>query len=45
MPEEERRKKQVEYFVLTRNPEKDENGKEKTWSTQARIALDQPLDF
>jgi general secretion pathway protein J len=24
---------------------KDENGKEKLWSTQARIALDQPLDF
>ncbi len=24
---------------------KDEQGKEKTWSTQARIVLDQPLDF
>ena len=26
LPEEERRKKQYEYFVLTRNPEKDEKG-------------------
>jgi len=26
LPEEERRKKQFEYFVLTRNPEKDEKG-------------------
>ena len=24
---------------------KDEQGKEKTWSTQARIVLGQPLDF